>query len=368
MKILVINWQDLKNPLSGGAEVHLHQFFSYFAKKGHEVTLLCSSFNGASSEDFYDGIRIIRRGNRFLFNFLVPFYLKSLLKREDFDVIVEDVNKIPFFTRFFIKKPVIVITHHFFGPIIFQETNFLFGLYVYIFEKLFFKLYRGLPIITVSHSTKEEMVKNGIPEDFIRVVWNAVKIDYFKPGVKSEIPFVIYLGRLKKYKRIDLFLESIKILREKYYQGPLRVEIVGDGDAKKVLEKQVQGLGLKDLIKFTGFVPEEVKALKLREAWVIVNTSPKEGWGIVVMEAQASGTPAIVFDSPGLREAVVNGETGYVLPFGDVEEVARKITEIVGNESLRLELSKGARNWAEKFELNSLQDKFYQTFLELLGP
>jgi glycosyltransferase involved in cell wall biosynthesis len=366
MKILVINWQDLAHPLSGGAEVHLHQFFSYFIEKGHSVTLLCSSFKGLSEFDERDGIRIIRRGNRFLFNFLVPFYVRSLLKSEDFDVIVEDVNKIPFFLRFFVKKPIIVVTHHFFGKVIFQETNPIFGLYVYLFEKLFFKLYKGLPIITVSESTREEMVKHGIPEGTVRVVYNAVRLDFFKPGEKSEIPFIIYLGRLKKYKRIDLFVEAIKVLREKYYAGPLRVEIVGDGDARKDLEKLVRKYGLDDVIKFTGFVSEEVKAEKLRSAWLIINTSPKEGWGIVVMEAQASGTPAIVFDSPGLREAVKDSISGFVVPFGDIASLAEKAYEIITKDDLRKRLSEGARKWAEKFDIVVLKEKFYSTFLELL--
>jgi len=364
MKILVINWQDLKNPLSGGAEVHLHQFFSYFVYKGHSVTLLCSSFRGAEREDVQDVIRIIRRGHRQFFNFLVPFYLKQLLSTEDFDIIVEDVNKIPFFTRYFTKKPIVVITHHFFGRVIFQETNPLFGLYVYLSERLFYKLYRGLPIITVSESTREELVKNGMPEASISVVYNAVDVDFFKPGEKSALPFVLYLGRLKRYKRIDLFLKTVKIFREKYYSGHLRVEIVGDGDAKKELEKLVVELGLGDLVKFTGFVSEEEKARKLREAWLIVNTSPKEGWGIVVMEAQASGTPAIVFNSPGLREAVRHGETGFIVPFGEVENIAVLMRKLVEDRDLRERLSSNARMWAEKFRIDQLRKEFYETFLK----
>ncbi len=366
MKILLINWQDLKNPFGGGAEVHLHQFFSSFVLKGHSVTLLCSSFKGLPAEDFEDGIRIIRKGNRWIFNFLVPFYLKELLSKEDFDVIVEDVNKIPFFTRFFVKKPIIVITHHFFGSVIFQETNPLFGLYVYIFEKLFFKLYKGLPIITVSESTKEEMVKNGIPSTKITVVYNAVKLDFFKPGEKSDVPFILYLGRLKKYKRIDFFLRIIKELIDRYYQGPLKVEIVGNGDAREGLEKLCVQLGLENVVKFTGYVSEDEKAKKLRESWVLINTSPKEGWGIVVMEAQASGTPALVFDSPGLREAVVHEKTGYVVPFGDVEKVAFYVDKLIRDGGLRERMAEAARKWAEEFDIVKLREQFYHIFVDLL--
>jgi len=365
MKILVVNWQDIKNPLSGGAEVHLWQFFSYFVEKGHNVTLLCSSHKGLPEEENVDGIRVLRRGNRWIFNFQVPFFVRRLLKEEDFDLIVEDVNKIPFFLRFFVKKPIVIITHHFFQKVIFQETNFLFGLYVYLFEKLFFLLYRKLPIITVSQSTCDEMVNHGIPRENIRIVHNAINVEFFRPGEKSKEPLVVYLGRLKRYKRIDLFLKAIKKAQELCKDVGFKVKVVGEGDARDMLERMVLDLNLTGIVEFTGFVPEEEKAKILREAWVIVNTSPKEGWGIVVMEAQASGTTAVVFNSPGLIEAVKDGLTGFVVPFGDVEAVASKVCQIITDKDLREKLSKNAREWALEFELPKLQEKFYKTFWEL---
>ncbi|MEO0246459.1 MAG: glycosyltransferase family 4 protein [candidate division WOR-3 bacterium] len=367
MNILVINWQDIKNPYSGGAEVHLHQFFSSFAKRGHKVTLLCSSHKGLPDFEEIDGIRVIRKGNRWIFNFQVPFFFKSLLKNEDFDVIVEDVNKLPFFLRFFTKKPIIVVTHHFFDRVIFQETNPLFGLYVFLFEKLFFKFYKHFPAITVSKSTYEEMVRHGFLPTKVSIVYNALDLNFFTPGNKSDRPLIVYLGRLKKYKRIDLFLKVIKFLIERYPELELDVAVVGDGDARPQLESLTQKLGLGKCVRFLGFVSEREKVEILKRAWVIVNTSPKEGWGIVVMEAQACGTPAVVFNSPGLREAVKDGETGYIVPYGELEIMADRIREILVDSELRERLSKNARKWAEEFELSKLQETFYKKFFELLS-
>ncbi len=364
MKILIVNWQDIKNPYSGGAEVHLHQFFSYFVKLGHSVTLLCCSHKNLPEEEVIDGIRVLRRGNRWIFNFQVPFFVKRILKEEDFDVIVEDVNKLPFFLHFFFKKPIVVITHHFFGKVIFQETNPIFGLYVFLFEKLFFLTYRSLPVITVSKSTLQDMVSNGFPESNLRIVYNAIDTSFYRPGDKEKEPYVVYLGRLKRYKRIDLFLKVVKLLKEKYPDLSFKVDIVGDGDARDPLENLAKELSVNEIVNFRGFVSEEEKADTLSRAWVIINTSPKEGWGIVVMEAQASATPAVVFDSPGLREAVKDGETGFIVPFGDLEKMVEKIYMILSDSTLRMNLSQNARKWAEEFELPKLQADFYQKFLE----
>ena len=365
MKILVVNWQDLKNPLSGGAEVHLHNIFKRLAQKGHKITLLVSSFKGASKFDECDDLNIIRRGNRYIFNYQVPFYVKQLLANGDFDLIIEDINKIPFFLKYFVKKPILGIAHHFFGKVIYSETNPMFATYVYLMEKLLFKLYKDIPFIAVSESTKADMIENGFPAVNIKVVYNGIDLEKFKPdGPKSDIPYIVYLGRLKKYKRVDLFIKMIKLLVRESSLEKLKVEIVGDGDARPYLEKLVRKLELENVINFTGFVSEETKIEKLQKAWVLVNTSPKEGWGIVVMEAQACGTPAVVFDSPGLRESVLHQRSGMIVPFGDIISLKQSVLEIIKNDKLREELSLRAREWAENFSWDSVSQAFEKTLLE----
>lgn len=365
MKLLVVNWQDLKNPLSGGAEVHLHNIFKRLAQKGHEITLLVSSFEGASRFDKYDNLNIIRWGNRYIFNYQAPFYVRQLLNDNNFDLIIEDVNKIPFFLKYFVKKPILGIAHHFFGKVIYWETNPLFATYVYLMEKLFFKLYKDIPFIAVSESTKSDMIESGFPADNIKVVYNGIDLERFKPkSPKSDVPYIIYLGRLKKYKRVDLFIKMIKLFIREFPCEKLKVEILGDGDARPYLEKLSRKLQLENVIKFTGFVSEETKIEKLQKAWVLVNTSPKEGWGIVVMEAQACGTPAVVFDSPGLRESVLHQKSGMIVPFGDIFSLKERVLEIIKNDKLREELSFGAREWAENFSWDSVSQAFEKILLE----
>ena len=136
MNILVINWQDWTNPLAGGAESHLRETFRRVVAMGHRVTLFCSSYPGALPEETLDGIRIIRRGGRNTFNFIVPYYYFTLLRKMKFDVVVDDINKIPFYTPLFVREPLVGLAHHFFGSSIFLEAGLIAGSYVRMAEAL----------------------------------------------------------------------------------------------------------------------------------------------------------------------------------------------------------------------------------------
>ena len=347
MRILVINWQDRAHPLAGGAEVHLHEVFGRLARKGHEITVLACRFPGAEPETVLDGMRIVRRGPRPIFNFFVPFVYRRELAQEPFDLVVEDLNKIPFYARFYARAPVVAILHHFFGTVIYQETNPLFGSYVYLTERSVPKLYRGIPFAVVSQGTKADLVRAGMPPETIRVIYNGVH-ERFRPGEeKSPFPLLVYLGRLKRYKRVDLALEVFQKVRRAFPKA--QMWIIGEGDARPGLERLARRMGLASSVRFFGFVSEEEKVQALQKAWVLLNTSPKEGFGLVSVEAQACGTPAVVFDSPGLNETVVPGQTGFVVPFGDTEAMARRILDLFQNPALRERMSGAAARWGRSF-------------------
>ena len=161
LKILVVNWQDVTNPLAGGAEVHLHEVFERIAARGHEVTLFCHYFKGAAREEMRNGIRIIRHGGRSLFNFYIPWWYWKRFRKEGYDIIVDDVNKIPFYTPLFVNKPIQGVTHHLFGKSIFLETVFPFALYVHLSEKLIKPVYRHVHFIIGSPSTHKEYIEWG---------------------------------------------------------------------------------------------------------------------------------------------------------------------------------------------------------------
>ena len=349
MNILVVNWQDITNPLAGGAEVHFQEIFSRIAARGHRVTLCCSSYRGAAPEETIGGVRVIRRGSRELFNLRFPFTYLFTLRRRPFDVVVEDLNKVPFFTPLFVRLPLAGIAHHLFGRSVFREAGLLPAAYVYIMERAALALYRKrIPFMVVSPSTEAEFRAAGFDARRLSVVTNCVDHARYTPGPKSGTPLLLWFGRLKRYKSADHFLLALPRVREAF--PSLRAVVAGGGDDMDRLMSVAREAGLGEAVEFTGYVDEERKISLLREAWCTVATSMKEGWGLTVVESNACGTPSVAADVPGLRDAVRDGVTGLLYPHGDVEALAAALISVVGDGALRERLGQGAVRWAGEFD------------------
>ncbi len=352
MRILILNWQDIKNPLAGGAEVHLHEVFERIARMGHEVTLFCSRFDGAPASEEMNGIHVIREGGRSLFNYLVLRKYFSTFRRQRFDLIVDDMNKIPFYTPFYVKEPLLGVTHHLFGKSIFLEASFPAASYVYLAERAALPMYKRIHFIVGSPSTYHEMLSGGFRDDRTHLINYGVAHESFRQtGIpKSQTPLIGMLGRLKKYKSVDHLLEAFVIVRQQL--PDVKLLIVGDGDDKPRLMSIAGELGISDSVTFTGFVSEENKVRCLNEMHIAVNTSAKEGWGMTAIEANACGTPTVSSNVQGLRDAVADGETGLLYEYGNREQLAEKILLLLRDEHLRGRLTSNALQWARKFDWN----------------
>ncbi|MBI4417846.1 MAG: glycosyltransferase family 4 protein [Ignavibacteriales bacterium] len=351
MNILLLNWQDVTNPLSGGAEVHLHEIFKRIAARGHSITLFCSWYSGAAADEVIDGIRIMREGGRNLFNYRVyPRYMRQF--RSQFDIIVDDINKIPFYTPLFVREPLVGILHHFFGKSIFAETHPPGALYVLGAEWLAQRVYRNTPMAVVSESTKQELLSYGFREENLFLVPNCVDHIAYTLGHQDFQGHVIgYLGRLKNYKSIEDLLQAFAIvLRD---APDARLVIVGEGDARKTLERVARGIHITGKVEFRGFVPLEEKVRLLRSMNFVVNPSSKEGWGLTVIEANACGVPVIASDVPGLCDSVLDDKTGLLYEYGNIEQLAAKMLLLLRDRALRSRLSVGALEWAQQFDWNN---------------
>ncbi len=362
--VLIINWQDWTNPLSGGAEVHLHEIFRRITGD-FNISLLCTHFSQAQKFEEIDGIKIYRVGSRNTFNFYVPKAYKKITKTEKIDLVIEDLNKIPFFGGKFIREKRIALIHHLFGKTIYTETNPISASYVYFSEKLIPKHYKNVTIIAVSESSKNEIVKMGISKENVQIIYNGVDIKSYQSKSKlSKSPTIICLARMKKYKRIDVLIDSIsgilKVIPE------LKVILVGDGDDLPRLKRIARKNKIENSFEFTNYVSTEKKVELLSSSWVSVNTSPKEGWGLTSIEAQSSGTPSVVPDSPGLRETVKDGVSGYIYPFGDTKSLSEILIKILADKKMVEEMGKKAKKWAENFSWDESAKKMKEVITSQL--
>jgi len=357
MKILIINWQDISNPFGGGAEVHLHEIFKRISSMGHYVTLFCCEYENCKEEESIDDIRIIRKGSRNFFNYGVKKFYKEFLSRENFDIVIDDINKIPFYTPRYVKEPLLAISHHFFGSSIYRETNPISGTYVYISEKLVDCVYKHTPFVVVSQSTLDEFISRGFNKANFEIVHNAIEQERFPMRVsqKNESPTITYFGRLKKYKSPDHLIKAFAIIKKTVKDAKLY--IMGRGDFQPKMEQLTKKLSLDTSTTFFGYVTEEQKIDLLSKSWVAVNTSMKEGWGITNIEANACGTPVISANVHGLKDSVMSGVSGELYQYGNIDELADKILHIIKNEDNLRKYSDGAVKWAKEFSWDNSAKK-----------
>ncbi|MFC1725498.1 glycosyltransferase family 4 protein [candidate division KSB1 bacterium] len=353
-KILLLNWQCIENPYGGGAEVHMHEIFKRIVGLGHEVTLFCSNFPDGEPEKVIDGIKVIRRGSRNTFNFVLYRNLNRLFNVSDFDIVIDDINKIPFYTPKLVKNvPILAIVHHLFKKTIFLQASFPGAMYVYLAEKFIGSVYRDIPFTVVSESSKKDMIFEGIPEENITVIYNCVDHNLFVPDAskKSPFPVISYLGRIKKYKSVDHVIKAMKIVHGRIPDAKLK--IVGDGDNMDFLKRLSISLELENVIDFTGFVSKEEKVNILQSSYLSVNPSCKEGWGITVIESNACGAPVVATNAPGLKDSVLDGKTGILFEYGNIEQLAENIIKLIKDDQLRETYSRNAIEWAARFNWNN---------------
>jgi glycosyltransferase involved in cell wall biosynthesis len=348
VRILVVNWLDLENPAAGGAEIHLFEIFGRLVAAGHHVRLIASGWPGAAPQATLGGIEVLRIGGRHTFAVRARGAVRRALRRDAYDVVVEDINKLPLFLPLVTRLPFYAIVPHLFGTTAFQEASWPVAATVWLAERGVPAVYRGAQFHAISRSTGDDLVARGVAPERVRVIYPGVDTGWFRPDPaepRAAVPTFLYVGRLKRYKGVETAISAFARMRRRYPDA--RLEIAGQGDDRPRLERVAAGLGLGDAVRFLGYVSEEDKRTRLRRAWATVFPSPKEGWGITNAEAAACATPAIAADSPGLRESVRHDQTGLLVPFGDVDALAAALERLASDPALVARLGRGGRAFAE---------------------
>jgi len=349
VRILLLNERCHGNPLSGGAETHLFEVFSRLVDSGAaEVTLLCSGFGGAEPRDEHRGVRIDRLGTRLSYYAKIVGEIRRRLRRGEVDLIVEALNKIPFLTPLYANVPVLAIHHHLHGLTAFRQVSPPLALGSFALEQMVPLVYRRCPILTISHSSKLELVRRGLPEDHIDVVPCGIDHEVHRHRAHRDRPLrAVSLGRLEPYKRIDL---AIRAFRRVVDEVPgAHFDVVGRGQEEPRLRQLADRLGLSNHVTFHGFVDEVRKVELLQSSALLVQCSRKEGWGLTVVEAYACGTPVVATAVPGLVDSVQDGLTGVLVQRPRPKVLAAAMTKLLRDESKRAQMADYAVSCAQRF-------------------
>jgi len=348
VRILLVNWNDRENPQAGGAEIHLHELFSRLAIWGHEIHLVASGWPGCPTHAVVDGIQVTRIGGRHSFAVRGRGAVRHAMRQLRFDVVVEDINKIPLFLPTLTPLPFVAIVPHLFGTTAFAEASPPLAAVVWAAEMPIPWVYRKAGFHAISESTRDDLVRRGVAAERVVVIHPGVDAKTYRPDPatpRAPSPTFLYLGRLKRYKGVEFAIRAVAVARK--LRPDIMLDICGEGDDRLRLERLATEHGVNDAVRFLGYVSEEEKRRLLRRAWAVVFPSPKEGWGITNVEAAACGTPSLSSDSPGLRESVQDGVTGYLGPHGDVLKLGARMAALAADPSLVERLGHAARTFAE---------------------
>ncbi len=360
MKILALSWRDIKAPKSGGAEVHSHELFKCLKMAGYDVVSFTPDYEGGAKSEIIDGITYIRSGGTLsVINEARKYYKKHA---DEFDYVIDQCNTHRFFTKYWVpaKKRIFYI-HQLTREIWDINAKFPVNVIGKITESPMLKMNNKDWAITVSDSTKQELIEQGFDENKIFIVPNGLSEKLFveyKKYPKDVVPTFIYVGRYVKYKGIDICVEAVGKLRE---QGiPARLWILGKRDDEYIKSELIpicekygmtssNDMSENSDITFCGFISDEDKLELQGRAHALLFPSIREGWGIIVSEAACMGTPSIVFDSPGCRDAVNKGKSGYLCKDNSVDGLVEQMLLSINDTELYEKMQQAAFDYTTQF-------------------
>jgi glycosyltransferase involved in cell wall biosynthesis len=367
MNILWFTWKDKKNPLAGGAEVMNEELATRMVKDGHSVILLVGGFLGGTIKEKINGYTVIRVGNRWsVYWEAYRYYKKNLANWAD--IYIEEINTIPFFTQFYVptSKKKFLLIYQLCREIWFYQMFFPLSLIGYVIEPLYLRLLSGNKVITESESTKIDLQQYGYKKNRVSVVLPGSTLQpvHSLSSVKKYKDFtVISIGTIRSMKQTLDQIKAFEIAKSSIPE--LKMVITGSPDGmygKRVLKYIAENKYSKD-ISYLGKVSEKVKLDVMSKGHVILVSSIKEGWGLIVTEANSQGTPAIVYDVDGLRDSVQDGVTGIITNRNTSEGIAEEIGQLYTNKQLYRTLQKNAYVWSKQLTF----DNSYKQFKKVLG-
>lgn len=334
MRILILNWRDIKNPAAGGAEILTHEMAKQWVLRGHTVTQISAGFKSSKRKETIDGVIIIRLGNWWGVHILAFFYyLKNL--RESVDVIIDEVHWFPFFSVLYARQKTVLFACEVAQKLFYKVFPYPIAFIGTQLEKIYFQVYRNTPTLAISPSTKDDLIKQGFKKNNITVLPMGLTVprDLAKLS-KEKTPTLIYLSRVNKQKGVEDAIDAFKLIHEKIQNAKLW--IIGAGRKRYIesLKKKISCASLAKDVIFFGYVEEKEKFRLLSNAHILIFPSHHEGWGLVIVEAGFVGTPAAVYPVSGAKDVVQRGRRGILARETNPASLAKSIIKVLKDDTL----------------------------------
>ena len=358
LRVLLLNWRDTGHPEGGGAEAHLERMAGGLREAGHHVEVRCARYPGAPARQVVDGVHFVRRGGRFT----VYLHTAAALawQRRRWDVVVDVQNGMPFWSPLFTRAPVVNLTHHLHR----EQWQVIFGPALgrvgwWLESRVAPRVYRRCRYLTVSQATRMDLGRLGIGPARVSVVYSGVDAPVLPLDAdawpRSPVPSLVVLARLVPHKRVEVALRTLAELRAQW--PALTLTVAGQGYWEDSLRAEAERLGVADAVRFAGHVDDPTKHRLLAEAWLHLMPSVKEGWGLVVVESAAHGTPTVAFRSAGgPRESVQHGATGLLVE--DEAGFVDAVRTLLADDGLRARMGHSARAYAAGFNWSAAARAF----------
>jgi glycosyltransferase involved in cell wall biosynthesis len=357
VRIVIFNWRDLEHPQAGGAERSTHTLAAGLALRGHSVTWFTSRHRGSTARERRAGYDVVRFGNQLTCRVHALLWLRAHSTK--FDVVIDEVNTLPFFSTW-IFRPVVLWIHQIAKEVWLKEAPAVVGQIGYRIEPWLMSVYREAPVATVSQSSAASLEQLGLRGP-VHVIENALR----PPVERTSSPKygrIGYVGRLAPSKRVDDIIRAVAIVRRSVPQAQLFIVGRGDATEERRLAEVARRLSLDDAVVFCGQLSDEKRDEVLDSLDVLAMASVREGWGLVVSEAARFGVPSAVYPVAGLVDSVQHGETGLVSAAETPEALASCLLDIIKDRAMRARLGAGSMRYIEQFS----KERFVSRFEALL--
>jgi len=346
-RLVWICWKDIRHPEAGGAELVHHELSKRLVRDGWEVIHLVPGFKGCTPEETIDGIRVIRVGSSIFSFYQLPHYFRQHLRDGTTFLVDAFISLGSFACLSMPAAQAAILVHHIEDIKWFYQTRFygvprwvmpLFMGVGYFVEKvqlwLLAKRFRGT-VITVSESTAGELVSHGFRREQVRIISEgiaATPLETLSVSLPKEERFTVLLLGPRSAKRP---MHTVKAF-ERFQSGhpESQLWIAGWGNEVGRVQAYVERNHIPNVV-FWGRVSDLQRDELLQRAQVLCTSPLREGWGLIVIEANAMGTPVLGYDVPGLRDALAfgNGRLCAPNPAAMAEALAEMATLVATDQT-----------------------------------